>query len=130
MKTVYTLGYSKRTPAEVEKMLDRLGAVLFDIRFSPRSRNPAWSKKNLTALLDERYQHVKPFGNKNFKGGPIELLNFNEGLDIINSSERPVILMCVCEDYNRCHRKTVAEMLAEHGYVSVELGRSHKVGNK
>ena len=64
---IYTIGYSGSKPDQIKQLLDDKVAVLFDIRFSPWSRVPQWSKSNLAATVgEERYFHVKPLGNANY----------------------------------------------------------------
>jgi uncharacterized protein (DUF488 family) len=121
---VYTLGYGGRKLHEVEAIVTETEGILFDIRFSPRSRNPIWSGGKLRQALGHRYKHVKALGNVNYKGGPIELVDFDAGVEAIRKSGRPVILMCVCKSYDRCHRKHVAERLAALGFEIEEIGLS------
>lgn len=122
---IYTIGYTGRKPEEIKQAVRERGAVLLDIRFSPRSRVPQWTKKRLTELLGERYKHVKALGNINYKGGPIELVDFEAGKAIIDGFEVPVVLMCACKDQHRCHRTTVAQMLQAQGdYQIQEIGQS------
>lgn len=119
---VFTLGYSGRKPHQIKELIDQHDAVLFDIRFSPRSRVPYWSGSALEALLGKaRYTHVKALGNENYRGGPTKLVNFEAGLETIRASAKPVILMCACKDPAHCHRTEVADMLREHGLEVAEL---------
>lgn len=120
-QTVYTYGYQGRDPDELHKIALTLNATVFDIRYSPRSRNFKWSGTNLRNVLGDRYKHVRAFGNKNYKGGPIEIVNFAAGLDEVMSSPRPVILMCVCKDPKICHRTTIANTLRGMGMQVKEL---------
>jgi uncharacterized protein (DUF488 family) len=120
-KQVYTYGYQGHDPDELHKIALTLNATVFDIRFSPRSRNYKWSGSNLQNVLGDRYRHVRAFGNKNYKGGPIELVNFASGLEQVLDSPRPVILMCVCKDPSICHRTTIANILKEMGLEVEEL---------
>ena len=123
-KQVYTLGYAGAKPEELKALLDDLGAELFDIRFSPRSRAPQWNKNRLSmAIGPYRYHHCKSLGNANYKGGPVELVNFREGVEQIEKSDSPVVLMCVCKDPTHCHRTTVARQLIEMGYEVEELNQ-------
>ena len=125
---VYTLGYSGRKPAEILQIAEGLDAVVFDVRFSPRSRVPHWSRKRLTELLGDRYLHIRALGNRNYRGGPIELEDFPAGLELIQDSERPVILMCACKDPAICHRSTIADMLRGVGLEVAELGSTATAG--
>ena len=125
---VYTLGYSGRKPAEILQIAEELDATVFDVRFSPRSRVPHWSRKRLTEFLGDRYRHVRALGNRNYRGGPIELEDFPAGLELIQDSERPVILMCACKDPAICHRSTIADMLRGVGLEVAELGSTATAG--
>ena len=69
-QTVFTTGYGGKKPDDIMDILVEANAILFDIRFSPRSRNPVWSGKQMKAFFGDRYQHVNALGNKNFKSGP------------------------------------------------------------
>ncbi len=114
---IYTLGYSGWRPEAVRAQAETLDAVVVDVRWSPRSRNPQWTRKRLTELLGARYRHVKAFGNLNYKGGPIKLANPEAGLAEIRpilEAGQPVILMCVCKEVERCHRQDVAAYLVAH----------------
>jgi uncharacterized protein (DUF488 family) len=113
---VYTIGYSGRKMHEIKAIADRLEAVIFDIRFSPRSRAPMWNKSSFERELGRRYQHVKAFGNKNYKGGPIELVDFEAGVERIQASGRPVILMCACKNPAICHRTNIRRRLQALGF--------------
>jgi len=121
---VYTIGYSGRKPEEVKQIACDLGAVLFDIRFSPRSRIPQWAGSNVKALVGAgNYLHMKALGNANYKvDGPIAILDYNAGRLAIEQSTRPVILMCACTHYATCHRATVANMLQSDGFTVEEIG--------
>ena len=122
---VYTLGYSGRTPQQIEALVESLDATLFDVRFSPRSRLPQWCAKQLRSLLGDRYHHVREFGNANYKSaGPVELVDFAAGAAAIitwGSIYRSVILMCVCSDPAQCHRTVIAGLLRANGFQVTEL---------
>ncbi len=120
---VYTLGASGRTPEELRPLLRERDALLLDIRLSPRSRwVPVWNKSNLASLLGDDYRHVPELGNVNYKGdGPIQIADYPAGRAIIEGLSRPVVLLCQCKDYDRCHRKTVAELLRADGFGVEEL---------
>ena len=119
--TVYTAGYGGRHFEDMVAWLDALDADLFDIRFSPRSRNPVWSGTELAKRLGDRYVHVLAFGNRNYKGGPVDLMDYEAGKRQVLNWPRPVILLCVCTDPTHCHRTTVAARLREDGCTVEEL---------
>lgn len=112
---IYTFGYSGRQPQELAAIANFLNALVVDVRYSPFSRNAVWNKKELVALLDKRYRHVKALGNVNYKGGPIKLLDPEKGIEEVRLllAESPIILICVCKSVHWCHRKVAAELLGE-----------------
>jgi uncharacterized protein (DUF488 family) len=121
MHQLYTFGYSGRLPHELRALVDHLDAIVVDIRFSPRSRNPHWTAGRLTSLLGERYRHLAVLGNRNYKGGPIEFVDLEEGVVKVGEllREQPVILLCVCADVERCHRLPAAEAIAARYGVTI-----------
>jgi uncharacterized protein (DUF488 family) len=126
-RRVHTAGYSGRRPEWLLTAVLRLNAVVLDIRLSPHSRIPSWSKGHLAAFLgvDEdgipRYRHLPAFGNVNYRtGGPIVLADPDAGIDIVRNESRTPILMCGCANFDRCHRRVVARLLQEHLDVVAE----------
>jgi hypothetical protein len=111
--TIYHFGYAGRKPEELDT-LARSGALILDVRFSPYSRCREWNLAALKARLGDSYKHVQGFGNKNYRGGPIELLNpvpevnrFKLEID----EGRSIVVMCMCKSFEHCHRKNVVQML-------------------
>lgn len=117
MNTLYTIGYTAGIDADLlARAVVGEGMMLVDTRFSPRSRNPQWNKSRLQETMGEHYRWVQEVGNVNYKGeGEIELLSPSMGIPIVIRllEQSPVILMCGCWNVHECHRKTVAEMVAE-----------------
>ena len=125
--TIYTLGYSGWRIEDVEAVLDRLGAILVDVRMVPRTRwQPQWNAAALHARLGDRYVWLREFGNRNYKGTfeQIEIADFPTGEKRLREiaatgpalSEvegKAVVLLCGCRDVNVCHRKVLAERLAQ-----------------
>lgn len=113
---LYTIGYTGISAQDLKNAAIANDWQIVDIRFTPASRNPVWSRLRLTELMGERYTHLKELGNVNYKnGGPIQLVNPASGAAVIRGYllVRPVVLMCVCADVETCHRKNAAEYLAE-----------------
>lgn len=119
---IYTIGYTGRKPADIKRLAEELDATVFDVRFAPRSRVPHWNAGNLAKLLGDRYKHIWAFGNRNYRGGPVDLVDFSAGLEEVRQSPRPVILMCACKDPATCHRTAIAGKLQEAGMEVTELG--------
>jgi uncharacterized protein (DUF488 family) len=117
--TIYTLGYSGWSIEDVEAVLDRLDAILVDVRMVPRSRwASAWNSAILAKRLGERYTWLRAFGNVNYKGTveQIQIADFPAGekrLRELSADGKAVVLLCACRDVNVCHRKVLAEWLAQ-----------------
>jgi len=118
---VYTMGYAGKSLAEIRRLAEELDATLCDVRFSPRSRNPQFSGQRLAEALGERYVHLAAFGNRNYKGGPVDIVDYAAGKALLAAHPRPVILLCVCREAVRCHRTAIARQLAQEGFAVQEL---------
>lgn len=123
---IYTLGYAKWSIEEVAKQLDALRATLVDVRHSPHTTKPGFAKSDLEARFGNRYVHLRAFGNVNYKEGPIELADPEEGLRAIRALDRSPVLMCGCQHPDQCHRSSVAQLLADHldGSIAITHLRS------
>ncbi len=115
---IYTAGYAHTEPAELARLALALDAVVVDIRYSPRSRRPQWAGENLEWSLKKRgvrYEHEPGLGNVNFKmRGQIQLADAEGAISrLLPILEwESVILLCVCADVDKCHRRPAAEALA------------------
>jgi len=120
---IYTVGYSGRKPAEIARLSEELGALVVDVRLSPASRVPGFQASALAEILGGRYVWLRGFGNVNYRGGPMELADFDGAAQELEQrrGDGPgnVLLMCACRDVGSCHRRLVAERLAERWGVAV-----------
>ena len=112
---LFSYGYGGGSVNDLRLYAEALDATVVDTRISPRSRNPDWRKSNLEQKLGSRYVHEKSCGNKNYKGGPVRILDSG---DCVNSlvdrlDDGPVILLCYCPEPRKCHRSKVARMVRE-----------------
>lgn len=112
--TLYTLGYALWSIEDVESQVEDLDALLVDVRHSPHTSKPGFSKSELASRLGTDYLHVPGFGNSNYKGGSIKLADPEHGLRRLQPHEGPFILLCGCRNPKECHRSRVARMLQEH----------------
>jgi len=114
---LYSAGYASiPTADELGQAAVALDAVVVDIRMRAWSGKPGWSKVALLQTIGPGYYtHIPALGNTNYKGGPIKLSDPQSGLTLFGShvgrERRAAILLCGCADYERCHRKTVVELL-------------------
>lgn len=119
MNTIYTIGYSGWRPVDLKLCVDALGAMLLDIRYSPRSKRPEWTREALRGLwgieAPRYYTHIQALGNRNYaNGGPIELAAPLSGLRAVRPiwQRQPIVLLCACRHAGTCHRAVAAEYLA------------------
>ncbi len=125
-KTIYTMGYQGWTPAAFCRAVRARDGLLVDVRYAARSRNRAWTKSALLEEFGERYLHVRDLGNVNYRavGRPIEIADLEAGAKTVESLLTMVpgalILLCACKDVATCHRKVVADALAERFGMDVE----------
>jgi uncharacterized protein (DUF488 family) len=123
---VFTLGDSGWTPEGIRAVLDARDAILVDVRLSPRSRMPQWSRSRLQNLLGDRYAHVRAFGNLNYKGDlgtDVMLEDAEAGIAQareLAASGRALVVMCGCKDHRECHRSDVAALLAQAMGLEIE----------
>ena len=118
--TLYTLGYaSKSAPFILETLLSEPGTLLVDVRMHPGShRYPEWRAKALERRYRERYVHIPAFGNVHYRtpGQSIQLADPEVGvrwaIPLLHQG-RNLVLLCVCKDYEQCHRKVVFDLLTQ-----------------
>jgi uncharacterized protein (DUF488 family) len=122
MNKIYTIGYTSTTPEELIELVSSLESILVDIRISPYSKDYRWRQKSLQQYFNDKYLHIKEFGNANYKIGSIKISNPHLGIIKITPTikNQSVILLCACYDYEKCHRKQVSSLLAEAFHLEVE----------
>jgi len=112
---VYNMGYQYRTLEDVVNIIEEYGiTVLVDVRSIPYSRkNKDFNKNNLEQNLPCRYL----WRGKTLGGKEGERINeWKEGLveiDNLAKTEK-VMLMCLEDNVNRCHRRVLAELFNIH----------------
>lgn len=117
---IYTAGYGSTAPAHLFRILDELGAILVDIRYSPYGK-PAWRKPVLQKALGNRYLHLWSLGNANYKTGGMRIVNYASGRAFLATMKRPALLLCACHSPVGCHRTVVGDMLRADGFTVTEL---------
>ncbi len=146
---LYTIGYEKTLLKDVVSTLAAAGvATLIDVRDRPISRRPGFSKRQLASAIEEagmRYIHLQALGTPpegrlagrrrewdRFWGIVEEKLARREAeLALQEAGEiaeaAPGCLLCYEADWQICHRRRVAEILAQrHGFTVSHL----KVGGE
>jgi hypothetical protein len=118
---LYTYGYANGNIEDLHRYV-RDGAVVLDIRYSPNSYIPGWGKERLEAALRDEYRWVHDLGNRNYRDGPVQIVNMDRGMGVVEGyvdEDTPVVLLCACRDLGRCHRKLVAQEAAARFGVQV-----------
>lgn len=117
--TLHTIGYGNRSPEVVFAAIPP-GALVIDVRARPGCRwQPAYSKRQLAAHFGSRYHHRAALGNVSGSGeawvSPLPGMVERDLAVIARLLEagRSVVLLCAEADVMRCHRRWVAEALAE-----------------
>jgi len=137
-RLLYTIGYEKALLKDVVSTLAAARvATLIDVRDRPISRRPGFSKRQLAAAIEDagmRYVHLQALGTPpegrlagrrrewpRFWGiveeklaRPEAELALREAGEIAKAT--PSCLLCYEADWQICHRRRVAEILAQrHG---------------
>ena len=144
MATIWTIGYERLWPDAFMAELEAAGIQrLLDVRLRPQSRRPGMSKTKLAIALAEHgiaYEHRRELGTPLeirglFRAGRVEEAAAayrahvesyaGDELDALASElDGPrTALMCLEANPAGCHRRVVAELLAERvaGLVVVDL---------
>ena len=146
-RTLYSIGYEKALLTDVLATLTGAGvATLIDVRDRPISRRPGFSKRQLTAAIEDagmRYVHLAALGTppegrlanrrrdwERFWRIVEEKLACPEAeLDLQRAAEiawsAPSCLLCYEADWHVCHRRRISEILAQrHGFELRHLAAS------
>ena len=131
---IYSVGYEGfDTNALVRRLTDANVSYLIDVRLTPASRKPGFSKKSLSAKLGETgitYVHERDLGNPPENRDSFRTGDGTEGRrrmrQIIEDHAGPALhrvadlarheriaVLCVERDRHRCHRDVVTEMVQE-----------------
>ncbi len=121
MQKIFTTGYTAKDINDLRPMLDALNAVLVDIRFAPYSQVLQWRQIYLKVLLGSKYLHIPNLGNRTFKEEKITIQNLGLGLETVFSLNKNVLLMCVCETAEKCHRRVITAELNKRGIETEEI---------
>jgi uncharacterized protein (DUF488 family) len=143
-RLLYTIGYEKALLKDVVSTLAAARvATLIDVRDRPISRRPGFSKRQLAAAMDEagmRYVHLQALGTPpegrlanhrrewdRFWAIVEEKLARPEAQPALQEAGEiaeaaPSCLLCYEADWQICHRRRVAEILAErYGFAVSHL---------
>ena len=139
--TLYSIGYEKALLTDVLAALTRAGvATLIDVRDRPISRRPGFSKRQLAAAIEDagmRYVHLAALGTppegrlanrrreweRFWQIVEDKLASTEAELDLRKAAElaaaAPSCLLCYEGDWRVCHRRRIAEILAQRRQYEV-----------
>lgn len=116
---VYTLGYYGRQVDEILAFVDRLNALVLDVRARPfSSHQPDWNRDSLEFLLGTKYRHADGLGNVSNDPSKFELKDPDRWLTMIEKivgRGKSAILLCACKFPDKCHRSEIAQRLVQRG---------------
>jgi uncharacterized protein (DUF488 family) len=138
-QTLFTIGYEKARLVDVVATLTEAGVeTLIDVRDRPISRRPGFSKRQLAAALEEagiRYVGLTALGTPaegreagrrrewdrfwHIVGERLSSAEAELAFDVAaqTADAGPSCVLCYEADWRCCHRRRVAEILAErHGF--------------
>jgi len=127
---IYTIGHSTRSFEEFLNILKRFGIELvIDVRRFPISKKFPWfNKENLERELKKEkieYIHFPELGGYRKEGYAnfAKSEEFREAIEELlkKIDERIGVIMCAERFFWRCHRKYIANYLAELGYKVVHI---------
>ena len=105
MTTVWTIGYESLWPDALVAELSAAGVErVLDVRYRPQSRRPGMSKTKLGLKLAE---HGISYEHRCELGTPVDIRG------LFRSGHLDEALLCLEANPAGCHRRIVAELLAE-----------------
>jgi uncharacterized protein (DUF488 family) len=143
VRKIFTIGYEQSRPdAVLQTLMNAKVQILIDTRAVAASRKPGFSKRALSAALDEAgiaYLHLQKLGtpadgraaaragrmktlwriyDKHLKT-PDAIEAMDELLTIVRSGKR-VCLLCFEREPSHCHRSRIAEIVHEQTGAKVD----------
>lgn len=140
---IWTIGYERASLPELIAALQAAQIdVLIDVRELPNSRRAGFSRKALSASLEEAgisYRHMKPLGtpkagrDASRRGDKATMRAIFEGKLESPESQRALAetadiargkracLLCLEHDWRGCHRGIIAERLEAQGFAAAHL---------
>ena len=112
------IGYGGRSRSDLIERLRGAGVeAVVDLRFKPGGRE-GFRREHLRNALEEEgiaYHWVQAFGNRNYRGGPTDLVDPARGVKKVAPliRESRVALLCACRYTADCHRNEVAATLQQ-----------------
>lgn len=126
MLKIFTYGYGNRFPGDLFLKIAEHGIdIVLDIRARPFcSWDTGWNKYQIMTHIEiafsdkvnnstVEYEHLQELGN-NSKSLPWQPKDKHAAMVCIkkySALDKNILLLCCEKDYNKCHRKEVAELM-------------------
>ena len=141
MQTVFTVGHSTHTLAELLALLARHGVrSLGDVRRHPGSRRMPWFSSESLRETVPGYAHLPELGGRRSRrkdtpnGGwevaafagyadHMETAEFEAGMRRLLALEAPAAIMCAEGNWWQCHRRLVSDALVARGHEVRHIAR-------
>ena len=123
-RTLYSFGYRNRSIEDLVALAEKLDATVADVRFQPYSRQREFGRDNLQRRLPGRYVWLHGFGNEEYMSATAIRLHDPEVAlrDVAPIlARRSLIVLCMCDHHERCHRRDVIELIAAKFNLPVVL---------
>lgn len=121
--TIYTIAYGGRYYDAALQQVANLAqyGIIIDTRHVPHTKLVGFDQADLQREYGLHYIHISALGNLNYKGGPIELVDEESGLQQLEDwlARFPILLLCGCTDVTTCHRRYIANQLRERTGASI-----------
>lgn len=119
---IFATGYAGKDINDLKPLVDRLGAILVDIRFTPDSQVMVWRQIYLKILLGSKYLHISNLGNREFRGNnKVSIQNLHLGIETLLGLNTNSILFCACREQIDCHRRVITAELQKRGIETTEI---------
>ena len=121
MPALCTIGYRGRSFSGLADLLREHGvAVLVDVRYAAETRQKTFAKSTLSKRLPAEagieYVHCEVLGNRNYRSGPINIVDLDSGVEEVErlaAGHGTIAVMCACRSVQGCHREEVSRALSE-----------------
>lgn len=133
---IYTTSCAGREPDDLRALLERLGAVLIDVRLNPQEATRlVWTRPYLELLIKKRYLHVPLLADRAAKSAMStaateespatkhkpSIQNLQLGMRVVKALQIDAVIMCDCASAENCHRHLIAQAFEKENFEVREL---------
>ena len=118
---IYHTAYVGKDVKALPGLLDKLDAIIADVRFNAFSPQIKWRGDYLELLLKHNYRHVPQLGKRGTENNKIQISNLDLGIRAIESWKKNVLLFCACGEIENCHCRLIKDRLEKNGHSVREI---------